>query len=104
MSMTKMRAYKLAEELKLERDEFMKKAAELGIQLRSHMAAIEEDQAEFLRSRLGGKAEARREEKRLAGGMVIRRRRLKDAPELGGAEGAEPLEATPTSAAAPEEI
>jgi translation initiation factor IF-2 len=81
--MTKIRAYKLAEELKIERDEFIKKAAELGIVLRSHMVNLEEDQSEFLRSRLGAPAEARREEKRLAGGTIIRRRRLKDAPDAG---------------------
>ena len=106
--MTKIRAYKLAEELKIERDEFIKKAAELGIVLRSHMVSLEEDQSDFLRSRLGVPAEARREEKRLAGGTIIRRRRLKEEapaearPELEVAPGQpgmldEPLESAPRS-------
>jgi len=87
--MAKIRAYKLAEELKLDRDEFMKRAGEIGIQLKNHMVSLEDDQVAMIRQRLGGGGgggvdPSRTEEKRLAGGMVIRRRRLQapgDAPQ-----------------------
>jgi len=73
--MAKMRAYKLAEELGLDREDFLKKAAELGIALRSAMVGLEDDQIETLRRRLGGATVGDREEKRI-GGTVIRRRRV----------------------------
>jgi len=78
--MAKIRAYKLAEELKLDRDEFLKKAADLGIRLRSHMVGVDDEDAEMLRRRLGGQVEGRTEQKRLAGGTVIRRRRKAQKP------------------------
>ena len=40
--MAKMRAYKLAEELGIDRHEFVEKAAEAGIDLKSAMTALED--------------------------------------------------------------
>jgi len=110
--MAKIRAYKLAEELKLDRDEFLKKAAELGIHLRSHMVGVDDEDADALRRRLGGKVEGRTEQKRLAGGMVIRRRRkavkpaepaLPAAPEKPEIEPVEPQVSPPAVAVSAEQ-
>ncbi len=77
--MAKVRAYKVAEELGLDRDEFIKKAGELGIKLRSPMVALDEEQASELRMRLGSGPDVTREERRV-GSTVIRRRRRVEAP------------------------
>ncbi|MFQ5513389.1 MAG: translation initiation factor IF-2 [Myxococcota bacterium] len=77
--MAKIRAYKLAEELGLEKEEFLKKAAALGVELRSHLVGLDEEQVELLRRRLGGIREQDRDEKRV-GSTVIRRRRRKVEP------------------------
>ena len=79
--MAKVRAYKIAEELGLDRDELLKKAGEVGIPLRSSMVALEPEQADELRARLGGGGpDVQREEKRV-GSTVIRRRRKVVRPE-----------------------
>ena len=83
--MAKIRAYKLAEELGIERNEFVEQARTVGVELKSAMAALEEDQVELLREKLGGAARSSRstEEKRLEGkrGTTVVRRRRKKAPE-----------------------
>ena len=68
--MSKIRAYKLAEELKLEREELIAKAAELRIEVRSPMSALEDDVADQLRARLGASARVVTQESRV-GGTVI---------------------------------
>jgi translation initiation factor IF-2 len=80
--MAKIRAYKLAEELGIERAEFVEKAGAAGVELKSAMASIDEEDADRLRQKLGG-ATARSKvvtEQRVASGAVIRRRR-KATPE-----------------------
>ena len=77
--MPKVRAYKIAAELDIEKDEFVKRAAEVGVSLRSAMVGIDEEQADLLRRRLGGNGQ-NLVEKRVAGG-VIRRRRKVATPE-----------------------
>jgi translation initiation factor IF-2 len=78
--MAKVRAYKLAEELSIDRDDFVKRAAEVGVELRSAMVGLEDEQVELLRRRLGGVDTENVVEKRVAGG-VIRRRKKAPAPE-----------------------
>ncbi len=79
-----IRAYKIAEELGIDRNEFVDKAAEVGVELKSAMAAIDEATADELREKLGAKkreavTEARVERR---GGAVIRRRkRVEPEPE-----------------------
>ena len=75
--MAKVRAYKLADELGFEKEEFMEKLKEFGIEVRSTMAGLDEEQTELVRAKLGGKVTEDRVEKRSAGGPVIRRRRRK---------------------------
>ena len=53
--MAKVRAYVIAEELGIDRNEFVAKARELGVEVKSAMAAIEEADAEQLRRKLGRK-------------------------------------------------
>ena len=77
--MAKLRAYKLAEELKLEPDDFLKKAKAIGIDLRSKMASVDDDQVEEIRRRLGVVVTGQRVEKRV-GKSVIRRRKKVEAP------------------------
>ncbi len=81
--MSKIRAYKVAEELGLEKEDFLKRAGEVGIELRSAMVALDDDQVEMLRRRLGGDGE-KREEKRVGSSVIRRRRRVvkaETAPE-----------------------
>ncbi|MBT38547.1 MAG: hypothetical protein CL938_08390, partial [Deltaproteobacteria bacterium] len=78
--MAKIRAYKLAEELGLDRAEFVEKAAALGVELKSAMASLDEDVAEKLRKKLCvPDLRVDVSEKRVegGGGAVIRRRKKK---------------------------
>jgi translation initiation factor IF-2 len=83
--MAKIRAYKLAEELGIDRAEIVEKAAGVGIELKNAMAALEPDQAEELRAKLGGVKRKDVSETRVVsnkGGAVIRRRkRVAPKPE-----------------------
>ena len=76
--MAKIRAYKLAEELGLEKSEFVEKAESFGVALKSAMATVGEEDADLLRKKLGTQrpkklvTESRVEAK---GGAIIRRRK-----------------------------
>ena len=102
--MAKIRAYKLAEELGIERNEFVEQAATHGIELKNAMASLEDDQVELLRDKMGsgGKAARKVDERRLegkAGTTVVRRRRKKEPEPV-----PEPVvEAAPEEVAAPVE-
>jgi translation initiation factor IF-2 len=84
--MAKIRAYKLAEELGMDRAEFVDRAAEAGVELRSAMASIDVEVADELRAKLG---EAKQEKQvvtesrvqRGTGAAVIRRRKKVAEPE-----------------------
>jgi translation initiation factor IF-2 len=82
--MSKIRAYKLAEELGIDRNEFVEKAKAFGIELKSAMAQLEDDQAQFLREKLGGvpaQSVVQQTVEAEGGRKVIRRRRVKvEAP------------------------
>jgi hypothetical protein len=81
--MAKIRAYKIAEELALDRNDLVERARSLGVEVPGPMALLDEDVAALLRERLGGHAPgAQVTERRVegqGGGAVIRRR--KRAPE-----------------------
>lgn len=83
--MAKIRAYKLAEELGIERNEFVEQARTHGVDLKSAMASLEEAEVELLREKIGGAAKASRPvvERRLEGkaGTTVVRRRRKKQPE-----------------------
>ena len=79
-----IRAYKIAEEIGLDRNEFVERARELGIELKSAMASVDETEAEMLRDKLGVKREAVTEARVEAGAgkrSVIRRRKKVVAEE-----------------------
>ena len=81
-----IRAYKLAEELGIDKDEFVEKAKVLGIELRSAMAAVEPDQAERLRAKLGVASGRRsvqesRVERKGTSTVIRRRRTVTAEPE-----------------------
>ncbi|MBW2496966.1 MAG: translation initiation factor IF-2 N-terminal domain-containing protein, partial [Deltaproteobacteria bacterium] len=82
--MAKIRAYKLAEELGMERAEFVEKAGAAGVELRSAMASIDDADAEKLRKKLGGAKQrgetVERRVERRGGAAVIRRRKKKEEP------------------------
>jgi translation initiation factor IF-2 len=100
--MANIRAYKLAEELGIDRVEFVERAAAIGVELKSAMAAIDDDVAQELRQRLGG---AKKDKgavtdvrlQRAKGGAAVIRRRKKAEPEVAEpvAPIAEPLLAEP---------
>ncbi len=82
--MANIRAYILAEELGIERGQFVEKAAAAGITLKSAMAQVTEEEAETLRKKLGAKSRGENvTESRVRGkgGAVIRRRKKKAVPE-----------------------
>jgi len=78
-----VRAYKIAEELGIERNEFVEKARTLGVELRNAMATLDEEQIAFLREKLSVKRGDVVTEARVAGkgGAVIRRRKRVAEPE-----------------------
>ncbi|HEB89274.1 MAG TPA: translation initiation factor IF-2 [Deltaproteobacteria bacterium] len=98
--MAKIRAYKLAEELGIERSEIVERALQYGIELKSAMASLDEAEVELLREKIGGAARAKREmeERRLEskGGTTVVRRRRRKAPEP------EPVPETPVAEAEPD--
>ena len=84
--MAKIRAYRLAEELGIDRAEIVERAAAVGVELKNAMAALDEEQAADLRAKLGGIKRKDVSETRVvsgkAGGAIIRRRkRVAPAPE-----------------------
>lgn len=80
--MANIRAYKLAEELGLDRNEFVDKAKSLGVELKSAMASVSDAEALLLRERLGAKTTSNITEARVdSGGGAVIRRRKKKAPE-----------------------
>ncbi len=81
--MATVRAYKLAEELGIERNEFVEQARQHGIDLKSAMASLEDAEVELLREKIGGAVKAKRsvDEQRLegkSGTTVVRRRKRKE--------------------------
>ncbi|MFV1977853.1 MAG: translation initiation factor IF-2 [Myxococcota bacterium] len=95
--MAKIRAYKLAEELGLDKSDLVEKAAAFGIVLKSAMATVGDEDAELLRKKLGSSkrkklvTESRVEAK---GGAIIRRRKRVE-PEPEPAPVPEPVEVAP---------
>ena len=95
--MAKIRAYKLAEELGLDKSDLVEKAASFGIALKSAMATVGDEDAELLRKKLGSSkrkklvTESRVEAK---GGAIIRRRKRVE-PEPEPAPVPEPVEVAP---------
>jgi translation initiation factor IF-2 len=82
--MAKIRAYKLAEELGIDRAEIVEKAASVGVTLKSAMASVEEEDVEKIRAKFGEKAPMEVvTEKRVTreGGSAVIRRRKKVEPE-----------------------
>jgi len=78
--MAKIRAYKLAEELGIDRAELVEKARAFGVELKNPMAQLEASDAELLREKLGGVsarggAQVVEERVERKGGAVIRRRK-----------------------------
>jgi translation initiation factor IF-2 len=77
--MSKVRAYKIAEELGIEKEELLKRAADAGIALKSAMVALDEEQAAELRKKLGSAVSAKLVEQRVAGGVIRRRKKAAGA-------------------------
>lgn len=108
--MAKIRAYKLAEELGLERNEFVEKARAVGFDLKNALASLEEEEAEQIRAKLTGeKPKEKFVEKRVEGkkgGAVIRRRKkVEEAPEEEAVpEFVQVEEATPVVEELPQEV
>jgi translation initiation factor IF-2 len=83
--MAKIRAYKIAEELGIDRNELVEKARTLGIDLKSPMASLEDSEVHLLREKFGAaKAPAEVVEERVASGsgtaVIRRRKRVAVAP------------------------
>ena len=89
--MAKIRAYKLAEELGIDRHDFVEKAAEAGVELKSAMASLDEEQVAKLRAKLGATPRnvevAERTQRRIPPRDHFEAR-LRAATGAGGGEGA----------------
>src|SRR5690606_33643292 len=99
--MAKIRAYKIAEELGIDRNEFVEKAKSVGVELANPMASIDEEVANELRQKLGGfvpGAEVIERRVEAKGGSAVIRRR-KRAPEPAPAPA--PVAEAPAAPAAP---
>ena len=78
--MAKIRAYKLAEELEIDRHDFVERVREIGIELKGAMASLDDEQIALVREKFGKATrdtknmEERRVESR-GGKTVLRRRR-----------------------------
>ncbi|MDG2335657.1 MAG: translation initiation factor IF-2 [Myxococcota bacterium] len=84
--MAKIRAYKLAEELGIDRHDFVDRAAEAGIVLKNSMASLDEEQEAQLRRKLGQPEESAKQVvesrvERKGGKTVLRRRKRVKAEE-----------------------
>ncbi len=90
----KIRAYKLAEELGIDRTEFVERALAFGIELKNAMAALDPEQVEELRQKLGGGSgrsmEERRVERKGSKAIIRRRRKVVAEPEAEPEVQAEP--------------
>ncbi len=106
--MAKIRAYKIAEELGIDRNDFVEKAKSVGVDLASPMASVDEDVAGELRLKLGGHVPgAQVVERRVeaeGGGAVIRRRRRAPAPAPVAPVAVEPPIAADREPPEPEEL
>jgi translation initiation factor IF-2 len=81
--MAKIRAYKLAEELGIEKDEFVEKLRALGIELKNALASLEDDEVGLVREKLGAARKGPMVEQRVErkGGAAVIRRRKTVEPE-----------------------
>ena len=100
-----IRAYKLAEELGMDRQEFVERAAAAGVELRSAMASVDEDIAEKLRKKFGSAKKPKNvTEKRVEGrsGSIIRRRKKVEEASPEPVAVPEPIAAEAEPAPSPE--
>ncbi|MEM7408634.1 MAG: translation initiation factor IF-2 [Myxococcota bacterium] len=84
--MANIRAYKLAEELGIDRADIVDRAGAAGVELKNAMAAVDEETAALLREKLGkpsdsGKVVTERRVTASGGAAVIRRRKKVKEPE-----------------------
>jgi translation initiation factor IF-2 len=95
---TKMRVRELSAELGTSNKELLQLLRELGIQVKSHMSGLTQEEVESVRNRFQeNTAQAQVEDKRTHSGVIVRRRR-KTAPERTAPKGSETSQ--PTSEAA----
>jgi translation initiation factor IF-2 len=101
------RAYKLAEELGIDRNEFVAKAKEAGVELRNAMATLDDAQVALLREKLSPKRASGITEARVevTGGAAVIRRRKRAEPEAAPEPTPIPVAAEPPPlAVAPEPV
>jgi len=96
-----MRAYSLATELGLGREELIKKAAEIGIEIRNPMASLDEDVVTTIRRRLSATPAAGTVQKRVGSSVIRRRKRKTEGEGEDAREGGEELVASEGAELAP---
>ncbi len=105
--MAKIRAYKLAEELGIDRAELVEKAKAFGVELKTAMSSLDEEEAAQLRQRIGGgsgSSEVVEKTVEAEGGRkVIRRRRRMKVEEPEPEPAPAPVAAEPVATPAPVE-
>lgn len=83
--MAKIRAYKLAEELGIDRNELVERAHAAGVELKTPMAQLDDAEADLLRQKLGGVrpggGQMVEERVELSSGAAVIRRRKRVSPE-----------------------
>jgi len=104
--MANVRAYKIAEELGIERAEFVERARAIGVELKSAMASVDDEEAALLREKLGAKlrqgpvTEARVTHKG-RGAVIRRRKQVEPEPEVPAEVPVEPPLAAPVESEVP---
>ena len=107
--MANVRAYKIAEELGIERGEFVERARAIGVELKSAMASVDDEEAALLREKLGAKlrqgpvTEARVTHKG-RGAVIRRRKQVEPEPEVPAEVPVEPPLAAPVESEVPAEV
>ncbi len=81
--MGKIKVHELAKKLGLNSKEILEKAEELGIDAKTHMSSIDEEDAKKIESKLkGSKKEAQENQKIQSGPVIIRRQVIMSEPEI----------------------
>ena len=74
--MAKLRVYELAKELDMPNKDLVEKIDSLGIQIKGHMSALDEEEAQLVRDTVTGRSQQLIVEKRVRRGIIRRRRKV----------------------------
>jgi len=80
--MAKVRVYQVAKELGVENAELIDKLKSLGFEVKNHMSTLSEDEADRIRSEYSRSEKVKVEEIRIKPGIIRRRKKAAEVPEV----------------------